>query len=99
MDESELMRIAESVSHYENENIMNSKDNTKKNDKKASKIVLEALSGFPLGKNAGRPYICKDKQAIEIGSMQYRDFIAYYSYTTLNLSLTDSQINEIWRRL
>jgi len=67
----------------------------KKRGPKASKIVTEALSSFNIGKCAGRPYFLNGAQAFEIGSQQYRDFISRYSYSNLNMALSETALREI----
>jgi len=70
------------------------KEEKKKKDK-ISKLIINILSRFKIGKCAGRPYLINKNQALEIGSSQYRDFISRVAYMETGNALSETAVREI----
>lgn len=62
---------------------------------RVSGLMIKALSGFPLGRCAGRAYLFNGVQAFEIGSLQYRDFVARFAYVNKGIALSETTVREI----
>jgi len=62
--------------------------------KKKSSQVLELLKDHELIKFRGNPFLINGNQALEIGGLQYRDYIARLYYLNYGSGLTENQIKE-----